>query len=181
MIVPSFHRSRLLAGAIALSLLGTQAAQAERPPCIAPHDARTLIRIALPDAIDGLVDRCKAALPADAFLPNEGAGLAQRFRREAPVDPAQARQAIQAATGQDLSSLASDETVTTLARQFVGQQIADHVPPRNCKSIDSMVELAAPLRANAMSEAILLALEVAGPEQTKGLAICRPKDEGAPQ
>jgi hypothetical protein len=164
-----------------LALLGAQVAEAERPSCIPPHDARILIRLALPDAIDGLVDRCKAVLPPDAFLPNEGTGLAQRFRQQAPVDPARVREAIQAATGQDLSSFASDDTVLNIARQFVGQQIADHVPPRKCKSIDTMVELAAPLRADAMAEAVLLAIEVAGPEQSKGLAICRPKDDGAAQ
>ncbi len=153
--------------------------RAERPACVRPHDMRTLIRIALPDAVEALADRCKAALPADAFLPNEGSGLAQRFRHEAPVDPARARAAIEAATGQDLSNFASNDTMLTIARGFVDEQIEQRVPLKDCDTIDSMMALAGALPADTMAEAILVALEVAGPGQTKGLAICRPKDDGA--
>jgi hypothetical protein len=161
-----------------MCLLSAQA-QAERPSCIPHHDMRTLIRVALPDAVEALAERCKPALPADAFLPNEGAGLANRYRQEAPADPAAARRAIQEATGQDLSGFASDDTVMSLARQFVGQQIEQHVPLKDCDNIDSMAELAGNLRADGMTEAILLALELAGPGRVKGLAVCPPKSEGA--
>lgn len=154
-------------------------AQAERPACIPHHDMRTLIRLALPDAVEALARRCRPALPRDSFLSNEGVGLANRYRAEAPVDPAAARAAIQEATGQNLAGFASDDTITNLARQFVGQQIEDHVPLRDCDKIDSMVELAGNLRADGMAEAILLALEVAGTGQVKGLAVCPPKGEGA--
>jgi hypothetical protein len=164
---------------IAIAALLTAQAVAVRLPCIPRHDMRILIRVALPDAVEAVADRCKAALPADAFLPNEGAGLANRFRHEAPVDPSAARAAIEEATGQDLSSFASDDTVTNLARQFVGDQIEHHVPLKDCKTIDGMMALAGNLRADAVTEAILLALELAGPDQVKGLAICPPKDEGA--
>lgn len=162
-----------------LALLALSAGQAEaaRPACVEPRDMRTLIAVALPDAVEGLADHCAAALPADAFLPNEGKALADRYRHEAPVDPARARHAIEAATGQDLSDFASDDTVTNLARQFVGDQIAHHVPARDCATADGMIALAAPLRADAMAEAILLALELAGPDQTKGLAVCGAKEE----
>jgi hypothetical protein len=163
----------------ALAALVAGQAEAARPSCIPHHDMRVLIRVALPDAVEALVERCRPVLPADAFLPNEGSGLANRFRHEAPVDPARARAAIEEATGQDLSSFASDDTVTSLARQFVDDQITHHVPLKDCRNIDQMVELAGNLRADAMAEAILLALEVAGPDQTKGLAVCPPKDEGA--
>jgi hypothetical protein len=162
-----------------VALVGGQAAQAERPTCIHPHDMRTLIRIALPDAVEALAARCRPALPADAFLPNEGNGLAQRYRHEAPVDPARARAAIEAATGQDLSNFASNDTMLTIARGFVDDQIQQRVPIKDCTSIDSMMAIAGALPADTMAEAILVAIEVAGPEQTKGLAICRPKDDGA--
>ena len=161
-----------------LAIASSQSVEAARPACILRHDMRILIRLALPDAVEALATRCRGALPADAFLPNEGPGLAQRFRLQAPIDPARARAAIEAATGQDLSSFASNDTITNLARQFVGMQIDQRVPLKECHSVDSMMQLAGVLPADAMAEAILLALEVAGPEQTKGLAICRPKGEG---
>ncbi|MBA2935622.1 hypothetical protein HZF05_16170 [Sphingomonas sp. CGMCC 1.13654] len=168
-----------MAGALAAMGLLSAQAQAERPACIPHHDMRTLIRLALPDAVEALATRCRPALPADSFLSNEGVGLANRYRAEAPVDPASARQAIQEATGQNLAGFASDDTITGLAKQFVGQQIEDHVPLKDCEKIDSMVELAGNLRADGMAEAILLALEVAGPGRVKGLAVCPPKGEGA--
>jgi hypothetical protein len=168
-LVPFIAAAALIAGQ-------TQAAQ---PACIPHHDMRTLIRLALPDAVEALAERCKPALPRGAFLPNEGISLANRYRQEAPVDPAAARAAIQEATGQDLSSFASDDTVTSLARQFVGAQIEKHVPLKDCANIDSMIELAGNLRADGMTEAILLALELAGPGTVKGLAVCPPKGEGA--
>ncbi len=163
---------------LALLALGAGQAEAARPACVEPRDMRTLIAVALPNAVEGLAERCRSVLPADAFLPNEGSELAARYRREAPVDPARARRAIEAATGQDLSSFASDDTVINLARQFIGDQIEHHVPTRDCPTVDGMVALAAPLRGDAMVEVILLALEVAGPDQTKGLAVCAPKEEG---
>jgi len=169
---------RLALPIAAVALIAGQV-QAQRPACIPHHDMRTLIRLALPDAVEALAQRCRPSLPADAFLPNEGVGLANRYRAEAPVDPASARQAIQEATGQNLAGFASDDTITGLARQFVGQQIEDHVPLKDCEKIDSMIELAGNLRADGMAEAILLALEVAGPGHVKGLAVCPPKGEGA--
>ena len=47
--------------------------------------------------------------------------------------------------------------------------------------IDTAVALAAPLRADAMAEAVLVALQLAGPTRIKGLAICPLKDETAGQ
>jgi hypothetical protein len=168
--------AKMMAASV-LALFAAQTANAERPQCIEEHDMRTLIRMALPAAIEGLADHCKAALPADAFLPNEGPGLAQRFRYEAPVDPNRARAAIEAATGKDLSSFASSDTVMQMARQFVGAQIAERVPLKDCKTVDKMMEFGGALKASAMSEAILMAMEIAGPERTKGLAICPPRDD----
>lgn len=169
---------RIALSAAALAVIAGQV-QAERPACIPHHDMRTLIRLALPDAVEALATRCRLALPRDAFLTNEGAGLANRYRTQVPVDPAAARQAIQEATGQNLSGFASDDTITGLARQFVGQQVEQHVPLKDCENIDSMMELAGNLRADGMTEAILLALELAGPDSVQGLAVCPPKDEGA--
>jgi hypothetical protein len=161
-----------------LGLFAQSAAQsAERPACIAPHDMKTLIRMALPDAIEGLTDRCRSALPADAFLPSEGTALAARYRQEAPVDPARAREAIQAATGQDLSGLASDDTVQMMARQLIGQQISQRLPLGDCREADMVVQLAAPLHPGDMAEAIVLLLKMAPDAQIKGLAVCHHSDE----
>lgn len=168
-----------LAGLLPLALLGAQPVLAERPACIHHGDARVVLRMALPAAIEGLQARCKAVLPPDAFLPSEGTALAARYRQEAPVDPARARKAIEDATGQDLSSFASDDTPMILAHQFVEDLVTKHVAVKDCDTIDGLVALAAPLRADAMAEALLLALQVAGPDKTKGLAICPPKDETA--
>ncbi len=169
---------RVLASLSVAALLALPA-QADRPACIPHHDMRILIRVALPDAVEAVAERCKAALPADAFLPNEGVGLANRFRHQAPVDPAAARAAIQEATGQNLSNFASDDTVTNLAGQFIKDQVEQHVALKDCDTIDGMMSLAGNLRADDVAEALLLALEVAGPDQVKGLAICPPRAEGA--
>ncbi|HET8613827.1 MAG TPA: hypothetical protein VFL92_13780 [Sphingomonas sp.] len=167
-----------IAGFCALAAVG-QAALAAPPACIRPADARAVLGVALPDAIEALAKRCGPALPADSYLRTQGAALADRYRREAPVDPARARKAIEAVTGRDLSDFASDDTVLMLADQFVGHAVKERVATRDCDSIDGMVALAAPMRADAMAEAILLALEIAGPEQTGGYAICQPGAEVA--
>jgi len=163
---------------IALLVLAAGQAEAALPSCIAPHDMRTLIAIALPDAVEGLAERCKGALPPDAFLPTQGANLAARYRHEAPVDPARIGRAIQDVTGQDLSNFASDDTVLMIARQFVSDQITRHVRTGDCRTVDGMVAAAAPLHAEAMTDAILLAIRVAGPGKMKGIDVCPPKIEG---
>jgi hypothetical protein len=169
------------ASLLTLLAVATTTAQAAPPACIERGDMRTLIRVALPSAVEALTARCKATLPPDAFLPSEGAALAERYRQEAPADPARARKAIEAATGRDLSSFADDDTVVTLARAFIGNAIDKKVKPGDCHTIDGMVALAAPFHAGAMADAILLGLELAGPDVTRGLAICRPSAESAPR
>lgn len=168
-------RAAALIAAVA-ALAGAQAQAA----CLQPEEARTLFAMALPDAIDGLTRRCTPALPAGAFLPSRGAALAQRFRREAPFDPARARHAIEVASGQDLSFLADDATVTRLAHEFVDRAIDERVATGDCDAIDGLVQLAAPLRADAMAEALMLGLQLAGPELTVGrVSICRGRDDVA--
>ncbi len=181
----SRESGRTRAGSLVLAcaaLLAQNAvAAAERPACIAPHDMRTLVRIALPDAVEGLAERCTPALPASAFLPSEGRALAARYREEAPVDPARARAAIQAATGQDLSSFASSDTIDTIARQLISQQIAQRLALGDCREADMLVKLAAPLHASDMAEAIVLLLKMAPEGKIKGLAICHHRDEDEPR
>ena len=173
--------TRLAIGVAALAALAAsgplQAANGAR--CIAPHDARTLFAIALPGAIQGLAALCAPVLSRDAFLPDHGAELAERYRHEASVDPARARQAIEAATGQDLSFLASDDTVTSIADTLVEKTIAKRVDTRDCQTIDGLVALAAPLRADDMAEALVLALRFAGPDVALpgGITVCRHHDE----
>lgn len=168
-------------GIAALLALAATTAQATPPACVKRGDVRTLIRVALPSAVEALAARCKATLPPDAFLTSQGAALAERYRRQAPADPARARAAIEAATGHDLSNFADDDTVVTLAHDFIANAIQRRIKTSDCDMIDEMVTLAAPLRADAMAEAILVGLEMAGPDATRGLAICRPSAESAPR
>jgi hypothetical protein len=162
------RRPWLLAAIVALTGAQTQAA------CLQPDEARTLFTLALPDAIDGLVKRCASALPANSFLAKRGVALAERYRREAPFDPSRARHAIEIASGQDLSFLADDDTVMRLAHEFVEHAVEKKVATGNCDAVDGLVELAAPLRADAMAEALMLALQLAGPDLTIGkVGICR--------
>jgi hypothetical protein len=174
-------RRRAAALVLAAAALAAAQAQATAARCIGPDDARTLVLIALPDAIDGLAARCATALPPNAFLRSRGAALADRYRHEAPVDPARARRALEAVTGQDLSFLASDTTVSTLAHEFVGNAIRERVSQNDCPAADALVALAAPMRADAMAEALLLALQIAGPGAALpgGLHICRDDEEPA--
>ncbi len=144
--------------------------------CLTRDEARTLLSVALPDAIEGLATRCGTVLPPQAFLPSEGAALAARYRREAPADPIRARHAIEVASGQDLSFLADDDTVLKLAHDIVAKAIRARVHPDDCATVDGLVALAAPLRADAMAEAILLALQFAGSEAVPGFSICRPDE-----
>lgn len=165
--------------AAAILLAGALASGQAQAACLTTDDARTLLAVALPDAIEGLAARCGPSLPAGAFLPNEGAALAARYRREAPADPSRARHAIEVASGQDLSFLASDDTVTRLAHDYVAKAIRARVSAQDCPAIDSLVALAAPLRADAMAEAILLGLQLAGPQASPGFALCRPEDRAS--
>ncbi|USI72984.1 hypothetical protein [Sphingomonas morindae] len=167
------RRAWLLAG-----LLAAAGAQA-RAACLGPDEQRILFSLALPDAIEALAKRCGPVLGRDAFLPRQGAALAARYRREAPADPARARKAIEAATGQDFSFLADDDSVTALAAQFVEKAVERHVATKDCATVDGLIGLAAPLRADAMAEALLLGLQLSGSETIAGVPLCRPDQEGS--
>ena len=156
----------------AIAVVSLLCAAPARAACLQPDDMRVLLSVALPDAIEGLAARCAPVLPAGAYLPSQGAALAQRFRREVPVDTAKARRAIETASGQDLSFLASDDSVTRMAHDYVGNTIRKQVPTEDCGAIDGLISLAAPMRADAMAEMILLALQLAGPDAMPGLSLC---------
>ena len=73
----------------------------------------------------------RRCLPTPSY-PTRAAGSPRASAKQAPVDPARARAAIEAATGQDLSNFASNDTMLTIARGFVDDQIQQRVPLKDC-------------------------------------------------
>jgi hypothetical protein len=176
--------------AIALMLAATagpafaQPESAERP-CVNRHEMRTLVAFALPLAIEGVSQKCTPRLGPDAYLSRSGTRLANRYRREAPADWADARPIFERISGKNLGPAdpLNQSFERQLAEHMIADMVANAVHPRDCDKIDLAIELAAPLHADdiATVSSLLVSVVERAEEDRDGerklpFNICRMRD-----
>lgn len=156
-------------------------ARAAEPPCLTPREFTALSSYAMPSIITGTVQRCSAALPADAYLKRSGAALASRYASGKLAAWPGAKDAFIKLSGGMNSDAVSlfqalpddklQPMVDTLVEGMIGQQI----PAERCTTIDRAVRLLAPLPPQNTAELIALALGLgsrAGGARMGKIALC---------
>lgn len=145
--------------AIALPVASTQAAT----PCMQPAEAQALITSFLPDMIRGLRDVCKDSLPAEAFLVRSGATLADRYEAEAKSAWTAGRAAAVKLSGEeDIFNRLDDESMRKTFGAVIAGEIAKDVKPKDCGTIDSVLQALEPLPPANMSTLIGTVLQAVG-------------------
>lgn len=158
-----------------------QAAQAQ-VACLTPREVTALSTYALPSAIGGVTRNCAATLPASAWLPQNGAALAQRYSAAKLQAWPEARAAflkMSTATNPEAAQLFSslpDDSLQPLADAALSGIVAAKVKPESCPTIDRALALLAPLPAANTAELIALAVGIgtkAGEPRLGKFAICK--------
>lgn len=160
---------RTIAALVAIAL-PTTAIQAATP-CMQPAEAQALIASFLPDMIRGLRDVCKDSLPAEAFLVKSGGVLADRYEPEAKSAWTAGRAAaVKLSGGDDIFKRLDDESMRKTFGAVVSGEIAKDVKPKDCGTIDSILQALEPLPPANMSTLIGAVLQAAGsdPKQKRG-------------
>ncbi|RZM07534.1 MAG: hypothetical protein EOP68_13690 [Sphingomonas sp.] len=132
------------------------------------------IGVIAPAAVTGVATRCRAALPANAYLARNGATLVARLRPAASAALPAARQAFGRVAGIPLPASLDDGTVVGLIEAAVTEELVSHIKPAECGAIDRVLAQADPLPPRNLAALIagLAELGVAGKDAP--FRICAP-------
>lgn len=172
---------RFTALAAALLTVAPSVAHAAETQCLTPGEFTALAEYALPSMITGASQRCATTLGPSAYLPREGAQLAQRYsqRRTGAWPGAKAAFMKLSTTSNNdanaviktLPDTSMQQMLTALMEGIVAQQI----PLDRCTTIDRAIGLLAPLPAQNTAELIALAVGLgakSGKAKVGSLSLC---------
>lgn len=124
-----------------------QATAAAVDACLTREEAKGLAMFILPDATAALRDKCRATLPASAYLNRPDAS--ERFRPDAERRWPTAKLAFAKFAGKQGDTSAMDLLGDGLVRDILAKTmtagIARDVKPKSCAGIDRMLAALAPL------------------------------------
>ena len=142
------------------ALFATQAA-ATTPPCITREEAGNLAVALMPHLIEGLEERCRPHLAADAFLPTRGEAFAERLRRDAGPRRELALRAIAKIGGVDAPPEAGGDAAFDFVGQMMASGLLGSIPPESCDDVDALFAALEPLPADNMAGLIGAILSLA--------------------
>jgi hypothetical protein len=141
--------------------------------CLTEREVQAVTTWLLPEGIDGLARRCRAALPPRSFLATSGAALADRYRGESSDEAATARRALTRVAGDLPLSLLGDDVPGALIVAGAVQQM----DAQDCAKADRLVSLLSPLPRASIGEvaAMLIAAALRNTNASDlPIRICRP-------
>lgn len=144
--------------AIAALLLAQAAAPAAPPPCLQREGVRDAVMVLAPHLIEAVANKCKAHLPATAFLAARGADLVTRTKTEAAGRAPSAAVAIRAVAGDKVPEAANPEALVMMGGLFGGMAVAEGVKPESCGEMSNLVESLAPLPTENIGRALVSVL-----------------------
>lgn len=141
--------------------------------CLTEREMQAVTTWLLPEGIDGLARRCRAALPPRSFLATSGAALADRYRRESESEEAAARRALTRIAGDLPLSLFGEDVPGALIVEGALQQM----DAQDCTKADRLVSLLSPLPRASIGEvaAMLIGAALRNTDSSDlPIRICRP-------
>lgn len=172
---------KICAALLALALPTSALAQATH--CIPREQAAALVTFALPTLVERVAERCRASLPANAYLVANAQALADRYRPDAAAAWPQARGAIgqifRQFLGQPMPPEMNADMLRMLAEPALGELLARRIGTGDCATVDAAVASAAALSGRDLGRLAAIAATVAdrkGDGVAGVLAICRPDE-----
>lgn len=127
---------------LALSPLPATAAASQA--CLSRAQAKGIAMFILPDTVDALRNKCRAALPTDAYLNRTDAS--DRFRKTANEHWPQAKEAFGIIAGGDaITDMIGNDGARKLLLSLITDGIAKDVKPKSCAGVDRLLAALAPL------------------------------------
>jgi hypothetical protein len=150
--------------AAAALLLASAPAAVKPGKCLPAGAVRDMAIVAMPYVVESLAERCKAHLPAQAFLTGRGSDFAARIRSESEGRVSGAAAAIRAMAGDDMPKLKNDAAFVAVAAEMAGAMATEKVKPESCAQANSLIEALSPLPAENIGNALtaIVALGTAG-------------------
>jgi hypothetical protein len=161
-----------------LALVSTAAAAQEQAQvqCLTAPEARALFTFIIPEAVEGVAAKCKAALPATAFLPSSSAATVAKFREAAKGGWPAARAAFLKIGGPakeaDLMAKMSDATLQPFVSEAFAGVVANDVKPADCRKIDRFVAALAPIPPSNVADLITALIALVGEKKGDDLKLC---------
>lgn len=155
-------RPVVLAVATALLIVPSMA-RASDPVCLTPSELSQLAAYSLPSAIKGTSQRCVPQLGANSFLGREGEALASRYATQKARSWPGAKTAFmklngtKAAAQNPFSSL-PDSSLQQIVDAVMEGMVSQKIAVSDCESIDTVLELLAPLPPENTAELIALVI-----------------------
>ena len=150
-----------------LALLAAQGAEAAQPPqpakCISRAQINDATLFLLPSALDALAVKCRATLPANAYLFTGGQALSKRLAA-AGGDHWQGAMSIvtQLAGDKKLPTGLSPDTARALIRDVLTNEVLNKLKATDCGRINEGLDILAPLPPENIGRMIALAIDIGG-------------------
>ena len=165
----------LVAGLAVAGLSANVSAQSRN--CLTHAETTAMIGYALPDLLGGLREKCKAALPAGAFLTSRSGEVEARYRAQSDTLWPEAKSALAKMVGDDATLRKMPDTaVRPFLTAAFATAITDDIKPKDCPTADGVVEMLAPLPPQNLARliGIILASEDkdSDPAGRSGFEVC---------
>ena len=163
---------KLLAIAAALA-----APQPSAPPlCVPQAEVADMALYFLPPLYRTIADKCRATLPADAYLLTGATAYFDRIAAERDARWPGARRAFVKIIGTgELPKQVTDESLRSLSDVMLTAKLSADIKTEHCATIDEYAELLAPLPPENLAKLAALTMALATNDDKKGkskLAVC---------
>jgi len=150
-------------------------ASAADSACLTKAEASSLVTYALPEAITAAGERCRTTLPANAFLPTQGARLAARYgvQKEKSWPAAKSAFLKLSTSGKDNGQASGfiaqmpDPSLRTIVDAAVEGGVSQAIPLKACGKLDLAVDLLSPLPPENMAGIVTLIVDLVGERATR--------------
>ena len=153
---------------LAAAMLTPTTQVAPAPPCLDRTDVNEVTMFLLPIALDGLADKCRAALPANAYLLNGGRALSSRLATASGTHWQGAKAAFEKISGEKVPKGITQPTMTQLFREMAKGEFIDKLKPADCADVNETAELLAPLPPENIGGLLRLLIRVAASHPEPG-------------
>lgn len=144
--------------------------------CLTDSEARAMLTFAIPEALEGVANKCAAALPPTAFMRNKGAETVAQFRTAAQGSWPVAKSAFLkfGRPGDDTKMMAAmpDSALMPFVSAALSQVVAQDIKPADCPKIDRFVAALAPLPPAHVVELVTALIALVETKGKNDLKLC---------
>jgi hypothetical protein len=164
---------KLIAAALLVTTpqIADAAARSRDKACVTREQVASLGLFVLPSVLPIVVERCRSALPANAWLTLEGPAYAERLAAGREANWPGARAAFEKFSGEATPDGISDTTLRSLVDDAVRAKLPAEIKRAHCPQIDEAARLLAPLPPENLAGIAAMLLEF-GSKEDDEFGVC---------